>query len=216
MQGEGIDQIGADGHEGSQQAQPYAPRTDDGRDPVGMFLRCPAIDEQTNRYDESPRDHRRQTIFRFHLPVILLAEVSDDPIAREAEDEQAAETPDADTQIGEPDGAGGEVVGGFEDLCDGCEEEVEVAVDDGHEGGEGEDDGGEDEEFEGADDGAFEEFAGGEVDGEFGAEVGVVGFFAEFGGATFEEDGGIGFAEEEEGHDRDCSGLYCTQSVGAI
>lgn len=134
MEGKGIDQIRADGHESRQQAQPHTPRTDDRRDPMGVFIRRPTVDEQPNRDDESARDHRRQAIFRFHLSVVFLAEVPDDPIAREAEDEEAAETADADAEVSEADGARGEMVGGFEDFGDGCEEEIEVSVHDGHEG----------------------------------------------------------------------------------
>lgn len=95
----------------------------------------------------------------------------------------------------------------FEDLGDGREEEIQVAVDDGHEGGHGEDDGREDEHFGGADDGAFEEVGGREARVKFGAERGITRFQAEAPGFAFEEDGRVGFAEEEEGEDTDGAGL---------
>lgn len=95
----------------------------------------------------------------------------------------------------------------FEDFGDGREEQVQVTVDDGHEGRHGEDDGREDEHFGGADDGAFEEVGGGEARVELGAEGGIARFEAEAPGFAFEENGGVCFAEEEEGEDADGAGL---------
>ena len=99
------------------------------------------------------------------------------------------------------------MVSAFKNRGDGGEEEVEVAVDDGHEGGHGEDDGGEEEEFGGADDGAFEEVAGGEARVEFGDEGSVASFPAETAGFAGEEGGWVSFAQEVEGRNADGAGL---------
>lgn len=87
----------------------------------------------------------------------------------------------------------------FEDFCDGGEEEVHVAVDDGHEDRHGQDDGGEDEHSGGADDGPLEEVAGREARVELRAKGGVAGFFAEPAGLAFKEDGWVGFTQCEDG-----------------
>lgn len=96
----------------------------------------------------------------------------------------------------------------LEDLADGCEEEVQVAVDDADVEGEEEDDGREEEHFCGAHDAEHEEVFGGAACVEGGAEIGVAGFFLEFLGFAGEDCWGVGFADGDEGADGDGTALY--------
>lgn len=89
----------------------------------------------------------------------------------------------------------------LEDEGYGSEEEVEDAVIYGDVDGHEEDDRGEEEKFYGPHNAAREEFFGGNVGCEFGAEIGVSGFFSEARSFAFEEDGSVGFAIEEEKED---------------
>ena len=46
----------------------------------------------------------------------------------------AAHHANAETKVSQADEGGGEVVSVFEDICEGCEQKVEVAVDESHVG----------------------------------------------------------------------------------
>lgn len=50
MKGEGVDQVGRDGHKGCKKAETDEAGTDDWSDPVDLFLGCPTIDEYYGGY----------------------------------------------------------------------------------------------------------------------------------------------------------------------
>lgn len=86
---------------------------------------------------------------------------------------------------------------------DGCEEQVEVAIDDSHLEGEQEDDRREEEHFNLSDYGAEENLAGREARVELRANVRLVGFFAEAHDFSADHAEMVGFAHADggEGHD---------------
>ena len=95
---------------------------------MGVFFRGPAVDEEADGDEEGAGDHGGEAVFGFHFA--FCGHVFEDFVRGEAEEDDAGEAADADAQVGETNGAGGEVVLGFEYFGYGCEEEVEVAIDD--------------------------------------------------------------------------------------
>lgn len=107
---------------------------------MDFIVRGPAVDEQASWDQSRSVHHGRETVLWLHLSrgavCVRFCFGLEDAVGGEADDAEAEHGADPYAEIGEADGAGGEGVLAFEDNGEGCEEEVEVAVDeadvDGH------------------------------------------------------------------------------------
>lgn len=84
------------------------------------------VPEESDRHEYSCGDQGWKAVFGLHLPVCRL--FLDVLVACDAGGDEAEEGTDANAEVGEACGASAEVVLVFVDVCDCCEEEVEVAV----------------------------------------------------------------------------------------
>lgn len=184
-------------HERNQHANTQKRGANDRNNPMCLVIRCPPIHEQRKGHEERAGDHRRQPVLRLLHPV-LLRQILQHLIRCRAQHEEPNQRSNSDAQVREAHRALREAVLALEDLADGREEEVEVAVDDADVEGEEEDDGREEEHFCGADDTKHEEVFRGAACVEGGAEVGVACFFLEFLRLAGEEGGCVRFADGDE------------------
>lgn len=131
---EGVYQVRRDAHEDRQVADADQAGPEDRYDVLDPVVRGPAVDEQASRDQGRGVHHGRQAVLGLHLTGgavgVRLGFGFEDAVRGEADEAEAEQGASAETEIGEADGAGGEAVLAFEDAGEGCEEEVEVAVDD--------------------------------------------------------------------------------------
>ena len=107
---------------------------------MDSVVRGPAVDEQASWDQRRSVHHGRETVFGLHLArgavCVWFGFGFEDAVGGEADDAEAEHGAYSETEIGEADRAGGEAVLALEDAGEGCEEEVQVAVDetdvDGH------------------------------------------------------------------------------------
>lgn len=163
-------------YESCDDAQPYEHRPDDGDQPEDMLLRRPAVPEQTNGNEHRPWDHRWQSILWLHLPLGRL--LLHDEVRRYAKSDQAHDRSDADAKIRESDGSLREAIGAFEHFRDGGEEKVEIAVRDGHESRQSQNNGRQEKHLRRTNDRSDEEILRGEARVQFRHELLVARLFA--------------------------------------
>src|ERR1700726_2621449 len=123
---------------------------------MGMFIRCPSIPKKSNRNKQMRNNHQRQPILRLPNP-ILLGHINDDSITKLANYRQPDHRPNSQTQIRQSGNPLREPINLLKHDRKGREAKVQVGVIDAHEDGEGENDGGDEEEFEGTFEGEDEE-----------------------------------------------------------
>lgn len=137
---------------------------------MDLILSGPAIYKETHRQQDSAKGKVEKAVLGLHtggLDAGLLVGgrlAPDVPVGRQAEDDETDEAPDAEAEVRQAHGAGGEAVGALEDVGEGGEEQVQVGVDDGHVEGHDGDDGRVDEHLDGPDDAAPEVVPRGEAD----------------------------------------------------
>lgn len=112
-----------------------------------MVLGAPAVPDQTEGDQKHADGNGRETVFGRHFAVagFLLLDVA---VGEIADGELADGEAEAEAEVGEAGLAGVEAVDVLEDVGEGCEEDVHVAVGDGAEEGDEEYDGGEEEELD--------------------------------------------------------------------
>lgn len=96
-----------------------------------MLVGRPSVPEQRQRDKERAGDHRRKAEFRLG-GAVLLGKILEQPVRDRTHDEQADDGANADSQICQPHAPLRKAVLVLEDRRHGGEEEVEIAVDDGH------------------------------------------------------------------------------------
>ncbi|CAI4219406.1 unnamed protein product [Parascedosporium putredinis] len=190
VDGVGVDEVHLQGKHDDEDGDADEDVADDGDDPVDLF-------------------RRGETVLGLHalggntglggLDLGLRRAFFDVAIRGDGEEDDANHGTHAEAEEDEADVGGGEAVGEGEDLGDGGEHEVEVAVDNTEVEGEDDGDGVEHEELARADDAVDKEVARGEAGVELGAEQRVASFLAEAGRLALEKDGGIGLAHKD-GH----------------
>lgn len=127
-------------HEGNQHANTQERGANNRDDPVDLIISRPPIHEQRDRHKKRAWDHSRQSILRLLNP-ILLRKILQQFIRCGAQDRKPNQRTNSNTQVRQSHRALRETVLALEDLADGREEEVEVAVDDTDVEREEEDDG---------------------------------------------------------------------------
>lgn len=167
------------------------------------ILRCPPIHKQPSRNKRRAQNQRRQPILRLALASILLRQPLQNPIRTIPQRSKTHEISNPKANIRQPNRRLAEAISFLEDKRERREEQVKDAVDDGHVQRHQGADGREEHQLCRARDSADEDFLWSEVLLEFGAEVGVGGFFAETRGFAREEDGRVGFVYGEEGGEGD-------------
>lgn len=122
---------------------------------MNRIFRRPSIDEQPTGNQKARRDHRREPVFGFHDPAIRSRESLHTPITRKTKNHQSDDHAHAQTEIRKPGNAAREAIRLDEDLRQGCEQQIQDAVDERHVYREEEHDG-RDEHLERAEDGLLE------------------------------------------------------------
>jgi len=167
------------------------------------ILRRPPIDKQPSRNKRRAQNQWRQPILWLALASILRRQSFQYPIRAISQRSQSDEISDPKTDVSQTDSRLAEPISFLEDECEGCEQQIQNPVHDGHVEGHQGADWREEHELCWPCDGADEDFARRDVLLEFGAEGRVVGFFAQTGGFAREEDGRVGFVDGEEGGEAD-------------
>jgi hypothetical protein len=121
-------------------------------------------------------------------------------VTKMREDKLSEQRPNADTQEREAEDAAVPAVLVCEHCRERREEYVEVAVRNRHIQRNGKADGAPSQHLRGPDDREEEEITRRKTAVEFGAKLGVSGFFAEAGSFAREDYGRVGFVHEEHGH----------------
>lgn len=158
----------------------------------------PREPEEAGGEQSGADDHGRKPLFR-HDFAVFLQFPGEARLGDPGDDDDADEDADGDAEEGE--GADAVVPAALllEGDGEGFEEEVGDAVDEGEVDGDEDEDGFEDEHGEGAEEVFDDDFVG--VDAGFvgvGVEGPVFGFVAQFSGASLEEDGRVGFRDEDQ------------------
>ena len=173
------------------------------------ILRRPPINKQPSRNKRRAENERRQPILRLLLAPILCSQPFQYPIRTIPQRSKPNEVSNPKTNIGQSDGGLAKPIRFAEDKSERRKQEVQDAIHDSHVQRHQGTDRREEHEFRRAGDGADEDLLWRDVLLEFGAQVGVGGFFAEARGFAREEDGRVGLVDGEEGgegDDGDCDG----------
>lgn len=177
---------------------------------MDLIICGPAVDEEANGDQGRGVDHGRQTVLGLHLAGgavgVGFRFGFEDAVGGDADYGEAEHGAYAKAEIGEAHGAGREAVLALEDAGEGCEEQVQVAVNETDVDRHGEHDGREEEHLCWPDDAAPEEVSRAEARVELGAEIGIACLFTKSFGFSFEEGDGVGFAHEDERQGREESG----------
>lgn len=129
----GVDEVGVDAEESADHADANQEGTEKGHSPLDVVLGCPAIQEEACGEERRGVHEHGKAVFGFEdAAVVFVGETADDGVGEAADDEEAYEHADAETDVHEADDGLGEAVVFFKDEGEGCEEEVEYAVNDGH------------------------------------------------------------------------------------
>lgn len=132
VDGIGLDEIHHDRHKGEYKAKPDEHSTQDRNNPKNLFFGCPTIDKKADGNAGCAGQDWGEAVFG--LEVGSTSGGKGHSVGDEAVNTNAAHHANAESKISEADQGGGEVVSVLEDVCEGCEKKIEVAVDESHVG----------------------------------------------------------------------------------
>ena len=125
-----FDEVYHDWHKGEYEAEPDKYSAQDRYKPEDLFFSCPTVDKEADRNAGCAGEHRGKAVFGFEAGTICGGKSHS--VGKEAVSGDAAHHANAKTEVSEADKGGWKVVSVFKDVCEGCEENVEVAIDKSH------------------------------------------------------------------------------------
>lgn len=199
--------VGGEGtYHGARESNTNEESTNDGNDPMDLKLSGPAVNHQSNWERQGSRNKEQQSVLG-PLISILLRKLHMELITV-MPSKQLRSTTQSQANVAKTRNALAKSVSVLEHLREGGEEQVDDTIDETHVQRHDDTDGALVEELNGAADDLAHELGERKGGCAGSLDVGVSGFFAEFGGFAVEEDRAIGFTEENEADDGHDTALF--------